>query len=123
MRTHKLRKNIRNYLNGDISDLWLRNGINNREAGPASTEEILKVYNAATRHGTTSQQLGNVLSKDEHIIKIGSTTTSGFGLEGKYTICMWASTDYVQELFPDFEKGDRVVTDSDGNLERIIRRS
>ena len=123
MRTHKLRKNIRNYLNGNIPEGWLRKGIIDREAGPASTQEILNVYNTATRHGTTPQQLGNVLSKDEHIIKVGSTTVLGSGLSGRYSICVWDTVEHVQELLPDFEKGDRVFIDEDGNLERIIRRS
>ena len=123
MRTKRLRMNIRNYLDGKIPPSWIEKGVIDRNAGPASTQEILEVYNGVTRHGTTPQQLGNVLSKDEHIIKIGSITTSGSGLSGKYTICMWATDEYVRELLPDFEKGDRVVTDEDGNLERIIGRS
>ena len=123
MRTLKLRRNVRLYLNGNIPEGWLRKGITDRKAGPASTQEILNVYNTATRHGTTPQQLGNVLSKDEHIIKVGVTTGFGSGLSGKYEICMWASSDYVQELLPNFEKGDRVITNEAGNLEIMIRRS
>ena len=123
MRTHKLRRNIRNYLNGEIPETWLKKGVIDRKAGPASTQEILNVYNTATRHGTTPQQLGNVLSKDQYIVKVGSTRVLGSGLSGKYAICVWDTIDNVQELFPDFEKGDRVFIDEDGNLERIIGRS
>ena len=123
MRTLKLRKNIRLYLNGNVPEGWLKKGITNRKAGPASTQEILNVYNTATRHGTTSQQLGNVLSKDEHIIKVGSTRILGSGLSGQYEICMWDTVDNVLESLPDYEKGDRVFTDENGNLERIIGRT
>ena len=123
MRTKRLRMNIQNYLDGNIPDSWIEKGVNNRKAGPASTEEILNVYNIATRHGTTPQQLGNVLSKDEHIIKVGLTTVSGSGLSGKYSICMWATENYVKKLIPDFEKGDRIITDEHGNLEKRIRIS
>ena len=122
MRTTKLLKNIRNYLNGDVPETWLKKGITDRRAGPASTQEILSVYNSATRHGTTPQQLGNVLSIDQYIIKVGNTKVSGSGLSGKYDICMWDTVDNIIKVLPDFEKGDRVFTDEDGNLERIIGR-
>jgi len=122
MRTKRLRMNIRNYLDGKIPPSWIEKGVIDRNAGPASTHEILDVYNGVTRHGTTPQQLGNVLSKDEHIIKVGSTRVSGSGLSGRYTICMWASDDYVLSLIPDFKKGDRVIMDEHGNLEKIIGR-
>ena len=38
---------------------------------PRNTSEILKHVNASLRHGTTSQQLGNVLAKDASIVKVG----------------------------------------------------
>mgnify|MGYP000231673994 CR=1 FL=1 len=75
-----------------------KKGIRDRRAGPASTQEILSVYNAATRHGTTPQQLGNVLSKDQYIIKVGITKVLGSGLSGKYDICMWDTVDNIQKL-------------------------
>ena len=37
--------------------------------GPQSTSKILEHINSTMRHGTTSQQLGNMLSKDENIVK------------------------------------------------------
>lgn len=37
--------------------------------GPQSTSKILEHINSNMRHGTTSQQLGNVLSKDEDLLK------------------------------------------------------
>ena len=40
------------------------------------------------RHGTTPQQLGNVLSKDKDIMKI-ATTKRGGALSGRYEICVW----------------------------------
>ena len=38
---------------------------------PRNTAEILEHINSTMRHGTTSQQLGNVLSKDKDIVKVG----------------------------------------------------
>ena len=40
------------------------------------------------RHGTTPQQLGNVLSKDKDILKV-ATTKRGGALSGRYEICVW----------------------------------
>ena len=36
--------------------------------------------NSTMRHGTTSQQLGNVLSKDKDIVKVGYIKRSGISL-------------------------------------------
>ena len=47
----------------------------------------LEHVNTTMRHGTTPQQLGNVLSKDKDIMKV-STTKRGV-LSGRYEICVW----------------------------------
>ena len=44
---------------------------------PRNTAEILEHINSTMRHGTTSQQLGNVLSKDKDIVKVGYIKRSG----------------------------------------------
>ena len=54
----------------------------------ANTTEILEHVNTTMRHGTTPQQLGNVLSKDKDIMKV-STTKRGGALSGRYEICVW----------------------------------
>ena len=55
---------------------------------PRNTAEILEHINSTMRHGTTSQQLGNVLSKDKDILKV-ATTKRGGALSGRYEICVW----------------------------------
>ena len=56
---------------------------------PRNTAEILEHINSTMRHGTTPQQLGNVLSKDKDIVKVSSTRRAGT-LSGRYEICVWA---------------------------------
>tara|TARA_Y100000768_G_scaffold358331_1_gene314057 strand:- start:965 stop:1300 length:336 start_codon:yes stop_codon:yes gene_type:complete len=73
MRTTRLREKIKKFLN---------------ERGQANTTEILEHVNSTMRHGTTPQQLGNVLSKDKDIRKI-ATTKRGGALSGRYEICVW----------------------------------
>ena len=73
MRTTRLRQKIKKFLD---------------ERGEANTTEILEHVNSTMRHGTTPQQLGNVLSKDKDILKV-ATTTRGGALSGRYEICGW----------------------------------
>lgn len=47
------------------------------------------MINNSSRHGTTYQQLGNVLSKDRDIVKIGHVKRGGM-VSGTYNICEWA---------------------------------
>ena len=63
---------------------------------PRNTAEILEYINSNMRHGTTSQQLGNVLSKDKDIVKVGYIKRSGI-LSGGYEICEWATRDWFLE--------------------------
>ena len=55
MRTTRLRQKIKKFLHS---------------RGEANTTEILEHVNTTMRHGTTPQQLGNVLSKDKDIMKV-----------------------------------------------------
>ena len=73
MRTTRLRQKIKKFL---------------AERGEANTTEILEHVNSTMRHGTTPQQLGNVLSKDKDILKV-ATTKRGGALSGRYEICVW----------------------------------
>jgi len=77
MRTTRLREKIKKFLD---------------ERGQANTTEILEHVNSTMRHGTTPQQLGNVLSKDKDIRKI-ATTKRGGALSGRYEICVWTLRD------------------------------
>lgn len=74
MRTTRLRERIKKYL--EIH-------------GECHTQQILEHINTTMRHGTTPQQLGNVLSKDKDIVKVRNTSRAG-ALSGKYSICVWA---------------------------------
>jgi len=74
VKTERLRKNVKEYL---------------RCYGPRSTTEILDHINTTTKNGTTTQQLGNILSKDSDIVKVGFVHRSG-NLYGSYQICEWA---------------------------------
>ena len=56
------------------------------------------------RHGTTSQQLGNVLSKDKDIVKVGYIKRSGI-LSGGYDICEWATRIWVEDNCPGWKEG------------------
>ena len=73
MRTTRLRQKIKKFLHS---------------RGEANTTEILEHVNTTMRHGTTPQQLGNVLSKDKDIMKV-ATTKRGGALSGRYEICVW----------------------------------
>jgi len=73
MRTTRLRQKIKKFLD---------------EKGEANTTQILEHVNSTMRHGTTPQQLGNVLSKDKDILKV-ATTKRGGALSGRYEICVW----------------------------------
>ena len=73
MKTQRIRIKITEYL---------------KENGPQPTYAIQDYINENMRHGTTSQQLGNCLSKDKRFKKVGSTTRKGF-LSGGYEVCVW----------------------------------
>ena len=65
------------------------------EMGPQGTHIILEHINEVMTHGTTSQQLGNVLSKDRDFQKVGSMKRGGT-LGGAYDVCVWDVTnDYL----------------------------
>lgn len=59
------------------------------EKREATFHEILRHINDTTRHGTTSQQLGNVLSKNPRKFeRVGQTTVASL-LSGGYEISVW----------------------------------
>ncbi len=77
---------------------------------PRNTAEILEHINSTMRHGTTSQQLGNVLSKDKDIVKVGYIKRSGI-LSGGYDICEWATRTWVEVNCPGWKDGDTAIID------------
>ena len=80
MKTMRIRARVKQYLSN----------------GPKTTTEILEHINETTRHGTTTQQLGNVLSKDKDITKVGYVNRAGVRY-GHYKVCQWdLVTDYEE---------------------------
>ena len=98
MKTTRIREKIKKFL-GDR---------------PRNTAEILEHINSTMRHGTTSQQLGNVLSKDKDIVKVGYIKRSGI-LSGGYDICEWATRTWVSSS-PGWEEGTPIIIDQEGNV-------
>jgi hypothetical protein len=80
VKTARLRQKVKDYLRG----------------GPKSTAEILDHINMTSRHGTTTQQLGNILSKDMDIIKVGYVRRLG-SRYGSYNICEWCLREQLPE--------------------------
>lgn len=81
---------------------------------PRNTAEILEHINTTMRHGTTSQQLGNVLSKDKDIVKVGYIKRSGI-LSGGYDICEWATRNWVSDNCPDWKDGQPFLLNNSNN--------
>ena len=84
---------------------------------PRNTAEILEHINSTMRHGTTSQQLGNVLSKDKDIVKVGYIKRSGI-LSGGYDICEWATRIWVSDNYPEWDgegPSSWIATDADSD--------
>lgn len=80
VKTSRLRQKVKDYL----------------KAGPKSTAEILEYINTHSRHGTTTQQLGNVLSKDKDIAKVGYVRRVG-NRYGSYNICEWCLKGHMPD--------------------------
>ena len=64
-----------------------------KEHEEASFTEIFEHLNDTTRHGTTSQQLGNVLSKSIEFRKCDRTVFKESVLSGGYNVTVWALED------------------------------
>ena len=84
---------------------------------PRNTAEILEHINSTMRHGTTSQQLGNVLSKDKDIVKVGYIKRSGI-LSGGYDICEWAASGSLTTILSGMAKDPSswIATDADSSV-------
>ena len=87
---------------------------------PRNTAEILEHINSTMRHGTTSQQLGNVPSKDKDIVKVGYIKRSGI-LSGGYDICEWATRIWVSDNCPEWEDGKPILLNNDRNGNSMFR--
>jgi len=67
--------------------------------GPMSSTQIKTKINTGY-HGTTSAQLGNVLGKNNKIMKLGVVKTDGGMYRmtgGDYEVCFWALKGFFKE--------------------------
>jgi hypothetical protein len=119
MKTKRIRKDLVAFLNGNIKYSWKEKGIFDRPAGPATTDELLTFYNDISRHGSTTHQLGNVLSKDKDIVKVGLVKSIGF-LGGSYDICEWATVDWVLRHLPEENSNEIIYEHPNGFITRYI---
>lgn len=101
MKTTRIRQNIKKFLN----------------ERPRNTTEIFDHLNNTMRHGTTTQQLGNVLSKDKDIVKVGYIKRSGI-ISGGYDICEWATKEWINNNCQTWDQGEPVLTDSNGEIRK-----
>ena len=68
------------------------------EEGPKTTHHIFEYINNKMRHGTTTQQLGNILAKDKEIRKtrdaqgVDGPYVASLFVGGRYKICEWDVT-------------------------------
>ena len=60
------------------------------ENGPMCTPSILELVNSTTRHGTTMNELGNVLAKNKEIQEFGTTWTRSL-MGGRYEVRVWTT--------------------------------
>lgn len=61
-----------------------------KENGPMSTPSLLEVVNSTTRHGTTMNELGNVLAKNPEVEHYGMTWTRSI-LGDRYEVRVWTT--------------------------------
>ena len=96
--------------------------------GARNTDKIKDYINSNLRHGTSSQQLGNVLSKNKVYVKCGTEPVRAI-MGGHYDIAQWKiDLHKFSDKYPDhFEyilnkhKIDRnILFDNDISLEALL---
>jgi len=119
MKTTRMVEKIGQYLFESYIEDLLSESINDNDLGVRNTEQIKNYINENMRHGTTSQQLGNVLSKNPKIIiKAGSVPRQGI-ISGSYDICSWNINlvGYANMFKKNFEK---YLSENDLNKRDLI---
>jgi hypothetical protein len=119
MKTKRIRKDLVAFLNGEIKYSWKEKGIFDRPASPATTDELLTFYNSVTRHGSSTHQIGNVLSKDKDIVKVGLVKSIGI-LGGSYDISEWATKAWVLNHMPEDNSNEIVYETPNGFIHSYI---
>jgi hypothetical protein len=69
-----------------------------------SHDEILRVVNSTTKHGMTSPQLSNILSKDEAFERVGESITTDI-MGTRYTTLTYVLSPTGEELFSAVQEG------------------
>lgn len=62
-----------------------------REKGEGTTADILEYVNENSRHGTTMNQLGNILAKSKVFVKVDYIDETVF--EHRNRVCTWKLRD------------------------------
>ena len=119
MKTTRMVEKIGQYLIESYIDDLLSESINDVDLGVRNTEQIKSYINDNMRHGTTSQQLGNVLAKNPKIIlKSGFVPRQGI-VSGSYDICSWnINLEGYATMFP--VKFEKYLTENDLNRRDLI---
>jgi len=119
MKTTRMVEKIGQYLIESYIDDLLSESINDVDLGVRNTEQIKSYINDNMRHGTTSQQLGNVLAKNPKIIlKSGFVPRQGI-VSGTYDICSWnINLEGYANMFP--VKFEKYLTENDLNRRDLI---
>ena len=74
------------------------------------------------RHGTTSQQLANLLSKDKDLVKIPYIKRSGI-LSGGYDMHEWATRQWVEANVPEWVEGTPLVVGTEHEVDGLVTAS
>lgn len=77
---------------------WALKVINESEDGCLNTHQIKELINTHTRHGTTTNQLSNVLAKSSAFKKIDMVRTTSILNDG-YEIALWAATGQLDSTY------------------------
>jgi len=120
MKTQRLTEKIGEFLlEAYISD-FLSQKFTHNDLGIRNTEQIKSYINDNMRHGTTPQQLGNVLSKNKKIITKAADNIPRQGiLSGYYDICGWnINLEGYASIYP--EKFEKHLKLNDLNREDIL---
>ena len=119
MKTVRIRKDLVDFLDGNIKYNWQDKGQQLLQDLLHDQSELLEFYNLVSRHGTSSHQIGNILSKDKNIIKVGLVRKAGL-TSGAYEICEWASVTWVLDNLPDRGSNEIVYESTIGKLQSCI---
>ena len=89
----------------------------------ASTTQIVNYLNNTMKHGTTMQQMGNVLSKHGEVVSLGKSMKAGVRY-GAYREQLWGwKTDFPNGVRTDFEGRPIIPDDIIQGLEDLHKPS